>query len=45
MAQIHLHLQGLELVGKTSAGLGAHLFVGPLLEAIEFLVDIHGCGW
>ncbi len=44
MAEVHFHLQGLELVGKTGAGLCAHLLVGPLLEAIEFLVDIHGCG-
>jgi hypothetical protein len=44
MAQIHLHLQSLELVGEASAGLGAHLLVCPLLQAVEFLVDVHGCG-
>lgn len=42
--QVHLHLQGLELVGQASAGLCAHLLVGPLLQAIEFLGDVHDCG-
>jgi hypothetical protein len=45
MAQIHLQLQRLELVGQASAGLGAHLLVGPLLQAVEFLVDVHDCVW
>lgn len=44
MAEVHFHLQGLELVGQAGTGLCAHLLVGPLLEAIEFLVDIHSCG-
>jgi hypothetical protein len=42
--QVHLHLQGLEVVGERGAGLCAHLLVGPLLQAIEFLVDVHGGG-
>jgi hypothetical protein len=44
MAQVHFHFEGLELVGETSAGLCAHLLVGPLLQAVEFLVDVHDCG-
>jgi hypothetical protein len=43
--QVHLHFQGLELIGQAGAGLGTHLLVGPLLQAIELLVDVHGCGW
>jgi len=51
MTQVHLHLECLELVGEAGTGFGAHLFVCPLLEAIEFLGDIHicvcifVCGW
>jgi hypothetical protein len=44
MTQVHLYFERLELVGETSAGLCAHLLVGPLLQAIEFLGDIHDCG-
>jgi hypothetical protein len=44
MAKIHLQLQGLELVREPGAGLGAHLLVRPLLQAIEFLGDVHGGG-
>lgn len=44
MAQVHLHFESLELVREPSAGLGTHLFVGPLLEAVKFLVDVHICG-
>jgi len=43
MTQVHLHLQSLELVGEGRPDLSAHLLAGPLLEAIEFLVDEHGC--
>lgn len=43
MTQVHLQLEGLELFGEPGAGLGAHLLVGPLLEAVELLVDVH-CG-
>lgn len=42
--QVHFHLQGFEVVGQRRAGLCAHLLVGPLLQAIEFLVDVHGGG-
>ena len=44
MAQVHLHLEGLELFGQARPGLGTHFFVCPLLEAVEFLVDVHGGG-
>lgn len=47
MPQVHLRLQGLELVGDTSLDFSAHLLAGPLLEAAQFLVHVHfGCvGW
>jgi len=44
MSQIHLHLERLEFVGEAGTGLCAHLFVGPLLETVELLVDIHNGG-
>jgi hypothetical protein len=44
MTQVHLQLQGLELVRQPRTGLGTHLLVGPLLQAIELLVDVHPCG-
>jgi hypothetical protein len=44
VTQVHLQLQGLELVGERRSGLSAHLLPSPLLEAIEFLVDEHVCG-
>jgi hypothetical protein len=44
MTQVHLQFQGLELVREPSAGFGAHLLVRPLLQAIEFLGDVHCCG-
>lgn len=43
MAQIHLHLQGLEVIGEARLGLISHLLASPLLEAAKFLVDIHDC--
>ena len=43
MTQVHLYLERLELVGQAGAGLCAHLFVCPLLQAVEFLVDVHDC--
>lgn len=45
MAQVHLHLERLELVRQAGAGFGAHLLVCPLLQTVEFLVDVHDCGW
>ena len=44
MTQVHLQFECLELVGQASPGLGAHLLVGPLLEAVEFLGNVHDCG-
>jgi hypothetical protein len=44
MAQVHLDLEGLELFGQAGAGLCAHLLVCPLLQTVEFLVDVHDCG-
>ena len=44
MTQVHFQLESLELFGEPGAGLGAHLLVCPLLEAVEFLVDVHVCG-
>lgn len=44
MPKLHLDLQVLELIGDAGLGFGAHLFVGPLLDAVEFLVDVHGGG-
>lgn len=44
MTQVHLDLEGLELFRQAGAGLCAHLLVGPLLEAVELLVDVHGGG-
>jgi hypothetical protein len=45
MAQVHFELEGLELLRSAGAGFGAHFLAGPLLEAAEFLVDVHGGGW
>jgi hypothetical protein len=44
VTQVHLQLQGLELVGERRSGLSAHFLSSPLLKAIEFLVDEHVCG-
>jgi len=44
ISQLHLHLQRLELIGDVRLGLRAHLLAGPLLDPVEFLVDIHLCG-
>jgi hypothetical protein len=44
VAQVHLHLQSLEVFRCVGPGLPAHLLARPLLEAIEFSVDIHGDG-
>lgn len=41
MSKGHLHLQGLELVRDIRLGLGAHLLPRPLLDPIEFFIDIH----
>lgn len=41
MAQDHLLLQSLELIGYRSLGLAAHPLTSPLLHPVEFLVDIH----
>ena len=41
MAQLHLHLEAAELLGHGCLGLCTHLLPGPLLDAIELLVDIH----
>ena len=42
MPQIHLDFQRFEVLGRVRLRLSAHLFACPLLEATEFLVDIHG---
>jgi hypothetical protein len=44
MAQLHLGLKTAELIRHARLGLGADLLAGPLLHAIEALVDIHGRG-
>lgn len=44
VAEGHLHLEGPELLRDIGLGLGAHLLTGPLLDAIEALVDIHDGG-
>lgn len=44
MAQLHLGLEAAELIRHARLGLGANLLAGPLLHAVEALVDIHGCG-
>lgn len=41
--QVHLQFQGFELVGDARLRLTAHLLAGPLLEAVELLVDVHDC--
>lgn len=45
MAQLHLGLETAEFIRHARLGLGANLLAGPLLHAIEALVDIHGCGF
>lgn len=42
MPQIHLDLQRFEVLRRVRLCLSAHLLARPLLEAAEFLVDIHG---
>lgn len=44
VAEVHLSLEGLEVVGDARLDLAAHLLPRPLLEAVELLVDEHG-GW
>lgn len=41
MSQLHLKLESLELVGRSSLDLLAHSLVRPLLHAVESLADIH----
>lgn len=41
MSQLHLQLESLELVGRSSLDLLAHSLVRPLLHAVESLADIH----
>ena len=42
MPQVHFNLQRFEVLGRVRLGLPTHLFACPLLEATEFLVDVHG---
>jgi hypothetical protein len=41
MPERHLCFESSELIGYTSLGLGSHLLPCPLLDPVEFLVDIH----
>ncbi len=41
MPESHFHLQRLEVVRDIGFDLAAHPLARPLLEAVEFLVDIH----
>jgi len=42
LSQGHLDLQHLEVIGVVGLDLAAHALATPLLEAVEFLVDVHG---
>lgn len=42
MPQIHLYLQRFEVLGRVRLCFSTHLLACPLLEATEFLVDVHG---
>lgn len=45
MAHGHFRFHGLEIIGEIGLHLAAHTLAGPLLEATDALVDIHGgCG-
>ena len=45
MSQGHFHFQCVEFFRNAGFGFGAHLLAGPLLDAVEFLVDIHPGGF
>jgi hypothetical protein len=42
LSQGHFDLQHLEVIGVVGLDLAAHALATPLLEAVEFLVDVHG---
>jgi hypothetical protein len=41
VSELHFHLQCAKFVGDACLGPSAHLLARPLLDAVEFLVDIH----
>lgn len=41
MSQVHFGLQGLEIVRHICLGLTPHSLPGPLLETIQFFIDVH----
>lgn len=45
MSQVHFGLQGLEIVRNICLGLAPHSLPSPLLETIQFFVDVHFDGW
>lgn len=40
----HFHLKSFEVVRLGGADLPAHLFLAPLCQPVEFLVDVHSVG-
>lgn len=43
MPERHFHFESFEVIRGACLSFPAHLLAGPLLEAIELLVDIHAC--
>jgi hypothetical protein len=41
MSQVHFGLQGFEIVRHICLGLTPHSLPGPLLETIQFFIDVH----
>ena len=44
LAQGHLKLHCFEVIRDVGLDFSAHAFPSPLLEAVQFLIDIHGEG-
>jgi hypothetical protein len=44
MSQVHFGLQGFEIVRHICLGLTPHSLPGPLLETIQFFIDVHLSG-
>ncbi len=41
LPQAHFHFKGFEIIGHTGLDFPSHALAGPLLEAVNFLVDVH----
>lgn len=45
MSDVHLGLQGLEIIREIGLDLAAHALARPLFKTADLLVDVHGLWW